>query len=176
LGLHYRPRTFSVPREGCTVSKQEMALVNEKCQATGLQWEMLKCTENVHLYTPKKQKCCHTHIHILKPKSNTVISVIICWDMDWQIHISTIFENYRSTSIRTSIFIMFYSYIHDICTNMRESLYIATDSIQQRLWKPNKSSGSWEIPYLSWNLQIHITIFRGLPLILNSEVCRLFWT
>jgi len=33
--------------------------------------------------------------------------------------------------------------------------------------KPNRSSGSWEIPYLSWNLQVHIAMFRGLPLILN---------
>jgi len=38
---------------------------------------MLKGTENVYLYTPKKQKCCHIHIYILKPKSNTVISAII---------------------------------------------------------------------------------------------------
>lgn len=62
---------------------------------------------------------------------------------------------------------MFYSYIHDICTNMRESLYIATDSTQQRSWKPNRSSGSWEIPYLLWNLQVHTGMFRSLPLILN---------
>jgi hypothetical protein len=49
----------------------------------------------------------------------------------------------------------------------RVSLYIATDSTQQRSWKPNRSSGSWEIPYLSWNLEVHTTMFRGLPLILN---------
>jgi len=76
LWHYYRPKTLSVPRGGCTVSKQEKALVNEKCQAIGLQWEILKGTENVHLYIPKKQKCCHTHI--LKPKCNTVTNAIIC--------------------------------------------------------------------------------------------------
>ena len=48
-----------------------------------------------------------------------------------------------------------------------ESLYNATDSTQQRPWKPTRSTGSWEIPLLLWNLQVHITMFRGLPLILN---------
>jgi hypothetical protein len=48
-----------------------------------------------------------------------------------------------------------------------ESLYNATDSTQHRPWKSSRSSGSWEIPHLLWNLQVHITMFRGLPLILN---------
>jgi hypothetical protein len=63
-----------------------------------------------------------------------------------------------------------------IFAQILDSLYIATDSTQHRPCKPNRSSVIWVILYLVWNLKVHITMFRGLPLILNLNQINLVYS